>query len=390
MSPSGVALATLLHVLVALAFWWVSPLHRDDLTPDPIEITMEQEAPPPPPVPPTPPTPAHATACPGRRAATAAAPACAANATFADGLQRADRHDDGSARGAQGARYQCGQAGADDGGAVSAAAHARTAEGGGHRQPTKEIVKPEPVQEAPKAEPAKEEAKPEPPKEEQQQAALAPQPTAPAPPPPPPTLEKALPPMEPPPAPLTSREIPRPAPPPPPPPPPPKPTPQPQAAPHPQTQQLPPAARQQLPSSPLSRLPQQHTTGDPQQASRQAPSSSFTNPADVYGQRKAQEDYLWNVVRKIPRIATIRRARAKTMKRGSSWRWSPLPAMAGCSTSPSADRAVTRRSTARCSKSSARQRPTRRCPTMCWATVTHSSCRSTQAQRPVVGSRSRS
>ena len=30
MSPSGVALATLLHVVVALAFWWVSPLHRTD------------------------------------------------------------------------------------------------------------------------------------------------------------------------------------------------------------------------------------------------------------------------------------------------------------------------------------------------------------------------
>jgi protein TonB len=64
-------------------------------------------------------------------------------------------------------------------------------------------------------------------------------------------------------------------------------------------QQLPPAAQQQLPSSPLSRLPQQHSPGDPQQAARQAPSSTFTNPADVYGQRKSQEDYLWNVVRKI-------------------------------------------------------------------------------------------
>ena len=57
--------------------------------------------------------------------------------------------------------------------------------------------------------------------------------------------------------------------------------------------------RQQLPSSPLSHLPQQRSPAEPQQASRQAPSSSFTNPADVYGQRKAQEDYVWNVVRKI-------------------------------------------------------------------------------------------
>ena len=56
MSPSGVALATLLHVVVALAFWWVSPLHHTDQIPDPIEITMEQEAPPPP-VPQQPPAP---------------------------------------------------------------------------------------------------------------------------------------------------------------------------------------------------------------------------------------------------------------------------------------------------------------------------------------------
>jgi TonB family protein len=176
----------------------------------------------------------------------------------------------------------------------------------------KEIVKPEPVQEAAKDEPAKEVAKTEPaqetkpdpvkepPKEEQQEAALSPQPTPPAPQPPPPSLEKALPPLEAPPPPVTSREIPRPAPPPPPPPPPPKPQAQPQPVPRAQApQQLPPAARQQLPSSPLSHAPQQPSPGEPQQASRSAPSSSFVNPADVYGQRKAQEDYLWNVVRKI-------------------------------------------------------------------------------------------
>src|SRR5258708_7762465 len=56
MSPSRVALATLSHALAALAFWWVSPLHRVEETPDPIEITMEQEVQPPPqPAPPTPP-----------------------------------------------------------------------------------------------------------------------------------------------------------------------------------------------------------------------------------------------------------------------------------------------------------------------------------------------
>jgi len=55
MSPSGVALATLLHVAVAAALFWVSPLRNIDQTPDPIEITMEQEVPPPPPAPQTPP-----------------------------------------------------------------------------------------------------------------------------------------------------------------------------------------------------------------------------------------------------------------------------------------------------------------------------------------------
>jgi protein TonB len=75
----------------------------------------------------------------------------------------------------------------------------------------------------------------------------------------------------------------------------PQPAPQAHAAP----QQLPPAVRQQLPSSPLSHLPQQRSPAEPQQASRQAPSSSFVNPADTYGQRKAQEDYVWNVVRKV-------------------------------------------------------------------------------------------
>jgi protein TonB len=62
---------------------------------------------------------------------------------------------------------------------------------------------------------------------------------------------------------------------------------------------VPPAARQQLPSSPLSNPPQTHSPAEPQQASRQAPSSAFVNPADLYGQRKAQEDYVWSVTRQI-------------------------------------------------------------------------------------------
>jgi len=305
MSPSGVALAALLHALVALAFWWVSPLHQVDNSPDPIEITMEQEVPPPPPL--APPTPPPAPAPPPAQAAPPPPPPqpalqapparmglSAPIGTTMDPRAALKAPDTSSAK--QGPTTETTTAPEPKPEPPKEAATS---------QPTKEIVKPEPAQETAKAEPAKDEAeseppqeaKPEPPKVEQQQAALAPQPQPPAPQPPPPTLEKALPPLEAPPPPLTSREIPRPA---PPPPPPPKPQAQPQPAPRAQMpQQLPPAAQQQLPSSPLSHIPQQRSPAEPQQASRQAPSSAFTNPADVYGQRKAQEDYLWNVVRKI-------------------------------------------------------------------------------------------
>lgn len=138
-----------------------------------------------------------------------------------------------------------------------------------------------------KQEPAKQEpAKPEP---EQQQAAATPPP----PPPPEPKLEQVLPPIEAPPPPLTAQDFPKPAPPPPPKPPPPK-------APPPQQQQqralAPPP--QQLQPSPLSRAPQQRPPADSQAAARPAP-SPLTNPSSQYGQRKAEEDYLWLVIRKL-------------------------------------------------------------------------------------------
>jgi periplasmic protein TonB len=311
MSPSGVALATLLHALVALAFWWISPLHRTDQTSDPIEITMEQEAPSPTPVPlqppapvPTPvPIPPEAAAKPPPPQPQPQSPRMGLSAPIGTTMDpRAAYKAPDSSSAKQGEIVQAPTAPEPK---PEPPKEASTTE-------PKEIVKPEPVQEAAKEEPAKEVAKPEPaqetkadpvpepPKQEQQEAALAPAPPPPVPVPPPPSLEKALPPLEAPPPPVTSREIPRPAPPPPPPPPPPKPQAQPQPVPRAQTQQqLPPAARQQLPSSPLSQLPQQHPPGEPQQASRQAPSSAFVNPADVFGQRKAQEDYVWSVTRQI-------------------------------------------------------------------------------------------
>src|SRR5262249_15449928 len=44
-----------------------------------------------------------------------------------------------------------------------------------------------------------------------------------------------------------------------------------------------------------------HAPAESQQATRQAP-SAFVNPADTYGQRKSQEDYLWGVIRKISQL----------------------------------------------------------------------------------------
>ncbi|MFZ5782888.1 MAG: energy transducer TonB, partial [Pseudomonadota bacterium] len=72
-------------------------------------------------------------------------------------------------------------------------------------------------------------------------------------------------------------------------PPPQRPQPQPQ-------HQAPP--RQQAPQpSPLTNPSRPRAPGDQQQASRQAP--TFQNPADVYGQRRAEDEYIWYVARKI-------------------------------------------------------------------------------------------
>lgn len=140
----------------------------------------------------------------------------------------------------------------------------------------------------PAKEPAREPAKPEPPKPEQQQAAAAP------PPPPPPEmkLEQALPPLEAPPPPLSARDFPKVAPPPPPKAPPPPPPPQ-----RAQTPPTPPPQRQALQPSPLGG--QQHRPPADSQAAAQPAPSPLTNPASQYGQRKAEEDYLWRVAQKL-------------------------------------------------------------------------------------------
>src|SRR5215470_5499798 len=69
MSPLAVVMTTVLHVSVAAALWWISPLNHIDTTPDPIEITVEVPPPTPPPETPQPipvpqPTPPPAAAQP--------------------------------------------------------------------------------------------------------------------------------------------------------------------------------------------------------------------------------------------------------------------------------------------------------------------------------------
>lgn len=245
MSPTAVALTTLLHAAVVAALWWVSPLnridHRDD---DAIAITMERELP----TPETPQQPVPPPDPPPRPQAAAPPPAPPPAPPMRLGLTPSGPSRDPKAT-------------------------------PGVEQPSP------PKPETPAEEPANQEAtKAEPPKEEQQQALAVPPP----PPPPPPALEKVLPPVEAPPPPLTSREIPRPAPPPPAPKPPPPPQPPQRVQPAPR----PAPPQQALQSSPLSNVPQRPMPGD-QQASR------LVNPADALGQRRAEDEYLWYVARKI-------------------------------------------------------------------------------------------
>ena len=42
MSPTAAGLAAALHLLTALALWWVSPLKQIDIPDAPIEVTMEE------------------------------------------------------------------------------------------------------------------------------------------------------------------------------------------------------------------------------------------------------------------------------------------------------------------------------------------------------------
>jgi len=248
MSPAAVAMTTTLHLAVAAALYWISPLRYVDTAQDPVEITMEREVPPPPAETPQPtpipePTPRQAAAPP-------APPPPAPPMRL--GLAPIAPQPSPDPKATPGAE-----------------------------QPA-----------PPKPEtPAAEAAQPEPPKAEPQQA-LATPPPPPPPPPPARTLESELPALEVPPPPVTSQEIPRPPAPPSPAPKAPPPTQQ-RVQPAP-TPQRPPQQQPALQSSPLSNLPPPPRD---QQAARQAP--TFVNPSSMYGTKRAEEQYLWYVSQKL-------------------------------------------------------------------------------------------
>lgn len=258
MPPSAVALATALHVLVALALFWISPLRPVDHFENAIEVTMDVPVP-------TPPADVEPPAAPAPQPSAAAPPPV---------VQPAPR--------------------------LGLPPPAPTADQ--HGTPGTETPTQRPVENPTPAPLPQEAAEPEPAEPPPQQEALArPEPP---PPPPPPALEQALPPLDPPPPPVTERDVPKPMPTPRPPPPPQqahRPQPPPPPAPPPQQQRL----QTQAPRpSPLSQAPQQRPPTD-RQAAVQPPSATFHNPADTYGQKRAQDDYLWQVMRRIAQFPYV-------------------------------------------------------------------------------------
>lgn len=267
MPPSALALATLLHGLVALALFWISPLRPIEHFEDAIEITMEAPVPPTPqaaeqPSPPPPPPPAPS------QPAAAAQPS---GPPMRLGLPPPSPNTD--QRGTPGVETPSRQA--------------------------TDIPTPDKTQQDGSKQETEQKEAQEPPA--QQQALAQP---APPPPPPSPSLEQALPPVDLPPPPVTERDVPKPA-------PTARPAPPQQAqrpAPpppqqHPQPQR-PPPQQQGLRPSPLGQAPQPRAPTE-RQAAVQPPSATFHNPADNYGQRRAEEQYLWQVMRRIAQFPYV-------------------------------------------------------------------------------------
>jgi TonB family protein len=262
MSPEAVGLAALLHVLVALALWWMAVYRPATVPPeDPVEITFEQ--PKPPPEPPKPPSPEQAQK-PPQPPPPATPPV--------EGLKPPAKLEADKAT----QRRPSGDAPKDIAGPQPDSME-------------REVPALPPPPPPPQIE-AKPEPKPSPPVEQK-----------PVPQPPPPEIAAARPEaLPPPPPPSTPREQPAPQPAPAKPSAPAVTSVQPQQHPQPTPPRPPPALspRPQLQPSPLNARPQQQP---PAIANRgDAPSSSpFVNPADEKNRATAEQNYLWEVVRKL-------------------------------------------------------------------------------------------
>jgi len=334
MSPTAVALAALLHVAAAMALFWISPLRPIEHFEDAIEISMDAPEPPPP-VPeatpeaaaqpaapsatpsPAPPAPAPAATAPTPRPQASAPP-------IRLGLPPPAAERSTNPRDVAGAETPSPRA-------TDMPTPDKVQEAGPKEEPKPEEPKQEEAKQEPREPPPQQQAlaQPEPPPPPQQavaepepppppqQAVAEPEPPPPPqqavaePGPPPPSLEQALPPLDAPPPPVTERDIPKPLPAPPPTPPappqqqaarpPPPPPPPVQRPPTPPTPPAPP--QQQLRPSPLA--PQtQSPRGSGSQAATQ-PAPVFRNPADNYGQKQAQEQYLWQVMRRIAQFPYV-------------------------------------------------------------------------------------
>jgi protein TonB len=324
MPPSAVALAVLLHLGVGLALFWISPLRPVDHFEDAIEVTMdapeavpavaEQKAeptpgpaatpaPPPPPAAPVAnaPTPTPQPVAPPMRLGLPPLPAeRSTNPRDVAGVEKPEPK------------------------ATDMPTPDTVKEAGPKEEPRKEEPKPQeaqqetpPQQQAlaqPEPPPQQAQVQPEPPPPPQQQALAKPEPP---PPPPPPSLEQALPPLDAPPPPVTERDIPKPPPVsrPPTPPPPPQQAARPTAPPPAQRPPAPPPvpAPAQRPPPPAPPQPQQvrpsplvpHTPGGSDSRAAAQPAPAFRNPADNYGQRRAEEQYLWQVMRRIAQFPYV-------------------------------------------------------------------------------------
>jgi len=316
MPPSAVALAVLLHLGVGLALFWISPLRPVDHIENAIEITMdapeavpavaEQKAEPTPgpaatPAPPPPPPPAPVASAPTPTPQPVAPP-------MRLGLPPPPAERSTNPRDVAGVEKPEPKA-------TDMPTPDTVKEAGPKEEPKPEEPKPQearqeppPQQQAPQQQAL---AQPEPPPPPAQQALARPEPP---PPPPPPSLEQALPPLDAPPPPVTERDIPKPLPVPRPPAPPPpqqqaaRPTAPPPPAPPPPAQRPAPSPPAHAPPQPQQVRPSPlapHTPGGSQSQAAAKSSPTFRNPADDYGQRRAQEQYLWQVMRRIAQFPYV-------------------------------------------------------------------------------------